>query len=102
MTKEPSPNRGNGRDVHGRFVKGNTGGPGNPLAKRAARIRSALMQAVTAKDIREITIQLVQKAKSGDLAAIKILLDRTIGPPVEVDLLERLDALEHIIQERRP
>jgi hypothetical protein len=37
---------------------------------------------------------LIEQAKSGDVAAAKLLLDRVLGPPVPLDLLERLAALE--------
>ncbi len=49
----------------------------------------------------EIVEKLVEKAKTGDLAAIKLLLDRTLGPAVEMDILARLEALEERLIERR-
>ena len=93
--ENPSPNGDNGgRDRSGRFTNGNKGGPGNPLAARSAKIRAALMKAVTVKDIVEIARKLVEKAKGGDLAASKILFDRVLGPPLEIDIAERMEALE--------
>ena len=87
-----------GRDHTGRFSPGNKLGRGNPLAGRAAKIRAALIRAVTVEDAKAIAVRLVQQAKTGDLAAIKILLDRTIGPPVALDLLARLEirSEEHV------
>jgi hypothetical protein len=69
------------RDGHGRFVKGNKGGPGNPFARQIARLRSVLCQTVTEEDMREITVKLVAKAKGGDLTATTVLLAYCIGRP---------------------
>lgn len=73
------------RDGKGRFVKGSGGGPGNPYARRVARLRRELYRAVTPEDLRTVVRALVEKARSGDVAAIKELLDRTIGKarPIE-------------------
>lgn len=89
-----------GRDHTGRFTPGNRLGKGNPLAGRAAKIRAALFKAVNAKDMTDIVDKLVEKAKTGDLAAIKLLLDRTLGPAVEIDILARLEALEERLAEK--
>jgi hypothetical protein len=83
-----------GRDASGRFTKGNPGGPGNPFAQRVAALRRTLLEAVTEEDMRAIVAQLVQQAKDGDLAAAREIILRTIGKPVESDLLERLERLE--------
>ena len=87
----PSPN---GRDGKGRFTAGNAGGPGNPHAKRIGQLRSALLTAVTAKDISAIVRELVARAKAGDVRAIREVFDRTLGRPLEADLIERLEQLE--------
>ena len=83
-----------GRAPNGRFVSGNRGGPGNPLAGKISKLRAALVAAVTEDDIHEITRTLIATAKGGDVRAVKKLLDRTIGCPIETDLIERLEALE--------
>jgi hypothetical protein len=80
MNEQPKENRDNGdRDARGRFAPGNGGGPGNPHAKATARLRAALMRAITPGDVEAAIAQLVVKAREGDLAAIKELLDRGIG-----------------------
>lgn len=71
----------NGRDRSGHFAQGNPGGPGNPFNCQVAALRKALLARVTAEDLEEIVAVLLIKAKSGDLAAIKILLAYTIGKP---------------------
>ena len=68
-----------GRDRSGRFAVGNKGGPGNPHARRTAKLRAVLLETITPEDVAAATRALVEQAKSGDLAAIKELLDRTIG-----------------------
>lgn len=94
--KAPSPN---GRDAKGRFASGNPGGPGNPYAKRVGELRSALIEAVTPKDIAAIARRLVAEAKAGNVPAIREVLDRTIGRPLEADLLARIDELERLLAE---
>lgn len=66
-------------DSHGKFKAGNPGGPGNPNMKKLASYRKALEQAVSAKDFKEVIKKLVELAKGGDVQAIKVLLDRTLG-----------------------
>lgn len=86
-----------GRDQHGRFTRGNPGGPGNPLAAHVARLRSALLKSVTEDDMRAVVQSLLEAAKAGDVAAAKELLLRCLGKPLESDLLERLERLEAAI-----
>jgi hypothetical protein len=70
------------RGKNGQFLPGHCGGPGNPHARKVHRLRSALLNTVTSTDIEEIVQKLISMAKQGDVAAIKELLDRTIGKPV--------------------
>ena len=78
---EPSTNVANGHDTNGRFVAGNTFGHGNPHAMQVAKLRSALLDVVTEDDVKAIIKTLIDKAKSGDLAAAKLLLDRCLVKP---------------------
>lgn len=73
---EPSPN---GRLNNGRFGIGNGGGPGNPFASQVGKLRSVLLETVTPNDMKAVVVKLVERAKGGDLAAMKLLLDRTCG-----------------------
>lgn len=75
----PSPNGHNRRSGNGRFAMGNAGGPGNPHAAQVGVLRRALLDAVTPNDVRDIATKLVTLAKGGDLAAMKLVLDRTVG-----------------------
>ena len=68
-----------GRDSQGRFIHGNAGGTGNPYAKQVAELRAAMMKAATPENMRKVADTLFEKAISGDVAAIKVLLDRLFG-----------------------
>jgi hypothetical protein len=73
---EPSPN---GRLNNGRFGIGNSGGPGNPFSLQVGKLRSTLLNAVTEDDLKTVVTKLVELAKGGNLAAMKLLLDRCCG-----------------------
>jgi hypothetical protein len=98
--KRPSTNGAIGeRDERGRFTLGNAGGPGNPFSAAVSRLRSALLSAVTERDIEEIIGKLIKQAKAGNIMACREVLDRCIGKPIEMDFLERLESLEKILLE---
>ena len=99
MIDQPSPTGGNGRGGNGRFAPGNKLAKGNPFARRVARLRSALLKAVSPADLREVVAALLRQAKAGDVPATRELLQRLLGPPESIDLLERLDALEGKIEQ---
>ncbi|MCH9023652.1 MAG: hypothetical protein IID32_12955, partial [Planctomycetes bacterium] len=91
-TKRPN---GDGRDSNtGRFAKGWKGGPGNPHARQVAEFRSAMLSAVTKEDLLAVIGSLVEKAKTGDVGATKLLLERLLGPIEALDVLARLDELD--------
>ena len=94
MNDAPSPTASNGRGTNGKFGLGNQYAKGNPFALRVARLRSALFKSVKPADLQEVVAALLAQAKAGDVASIKELLQRLLGPPESVDLMERLDALE--------
>ena len=96
---KPSRNGSDGRDERGRFAPGNVGGPGNPHAKQTGKLRSAMLKAVTEKDMRAVVMKLVELAKSGNVPAAKEVLDRCLGRPVEADLSERLEQVEELLKE---
>jgi hypothetical protein len=86
------------RTSDGRFAKNNKGGPGNPFNRQVAALRKALLNAVTPTVLEEIVAILIGKAKSGDLAAIKLLLSYTIGKPgaaVDPDTLDQQEWQMH-------
>lgn len=104
----------NGRNAAGRFLPGNPGGPGNPHAGKVGKLRTALVEAVTEQDIKDIVSELVKAAKSGDIPAAKLLFDRVIGKCSVLDepagkpedigrnrVLEMLAMAERVREERR-
>jgi len=88
------PNGANGRDANGRFAKGNPGGPGPAFPRRVAELRAAILDAVTPADVVDVIRALVKAAKGGDVAAAKVFLDRLLGTPLAVDVLDRIERLE--------
>src|SRR5688572_26011051 len=80
-----------GRDELGRFAAGNPGGPGNPFNRRLAELRSAVTEAVTREDMLDLFAMLKFKAKGGDLAATKIILQYTLGKPGAPIQPDRID-----------
>jgi hypothetical protein len=96
------PPANSGRDPRGRFTKGNIGGPGNPFARKAAALRTALFEAVTEEDIRFIAAQLVVEARLGDLPAIKLLFQYVLGKPAAAVDPDTLDLQELDLYQRAP
>ena len=102
MINTPSPTADNGdRGPNGQFLPGNRVAKGNPYAKRIGELRSALMAAITDADWQAVIRKLIDDAIAGDKAARAELLDRTLGRPLEADLIERIEALEARLQEQR-
>ena len=85
MIEAPSTNVVIGHDTTGRFAVGNTLGRGNPHAAQVARLRSAMLAAVSEDDMKATIGKLVEMAKGGDVAAIKLLFDRVLGKVVTVE-----------------
>jgi len=81
MQKDPSTNAPNGRDTSGRFAEGNRLGKGNPLAGQVHLRRQTFYSAVSEADLIAIVGAVVEKAKRGDIAAAKVILEWTIGRP---------------------
>lgn len=88
------------RDQNGRFRKGNSGGPGNPHAARIAQLRSKLLSAISDGDWDAVLRKLIEDAIAGDRAARHELFMRTLGKPIEADLIERIERLEKIFAQR--
>lgn len=98
LDDEPSPSVPNGRTSDGRFTAGNRLARGNPLARQVQALRTALLSAVTPDDLVVVTKRLVKEARTGNLVAMKILYDRLLGPSIAVDLLERLERIEEVLE----
>ena len=100
----PSKNGANGqRDAQGRFLPGNEEGHGNPYAKQIHSFRAAIVKAVTPADVRAVIRALLKAAKSGDVAAAKLLLERTAGAvtqEIKIDDGRELQVVERIVRVR--
>ncbi len=81
MEPTPSPTEPNGRCDDGRFGQGNRFSTGNPHSATVGKLRTALLDAITEDDIKAVILKLIDLAKSGNIAATKLLLDRCLGKP---------------------
>jgi hypothetical protein len=82
------------RDGRGRFAQGNKAGKGNPHHRRVAELRATMLERVTSDDITAVVDALLSKAKAGDTAAIKLLLDRIFGRIADHDAAAAEDRAE--------
>lgn len=101
MENVPSPTDANGRGTSGRFLPGNRIAKGNPVARQAQQLRCALMDAVKPDDLTRIVTRLIVLAQGGDVQAAKLILDRVLGPPVPIDVEERISQLEETARSRQ-
>src|SRR6476661_6548062 len=69
---QPETPRDPERDPAGKFRHGNRGGPGNPFARRVAKLRQAMMDECAESDLRAVTRAMLELAKKGDVAAAKL------------------------------
>jgi hypothetical protein len=83
-----------GHDSRGRFTRNNKGGPGNPYARQTAALRQAMLDAMTCEDIHAMVRQLIQKAREGDVSAIRLALAYGIGKPDKTVDPDSLDSQE--------
>ena len=74
MIEAPS----SGRDQRGRFAAGNPGGKGGSR-RRVLEFRQAAEEAIAPEHVAALLRKTLRMALEGNLSAIKVLLDRTIG-----------------------
>lgn len=75
-----------GRDMLGRFAKGNTvntgiGRGGAPRQELVHRFRELLYDMTAAEEIAEIWLAVMKKAKKGNLTAARLIFQYTLGDP---------------------
>ena len=85
MSDDTISNGENGRDANGRFAKGYAGGPGNPNLRRLGELQEALRRAVSPQDLTAVCKKLVELALDGDVQAMKLLFERTMGKVAVAD-----------------
>ncbi|MFO0864253.1 MAG: hypothetical protein U0744_06290 [Gemmataceae bacterium] len=91
---EPKVNEDSQRTPGGTFRNGNRGGPGNPYARRVAKLRQAVMEECTEDDLREVTRSMINLAKRGDKAAAKLVFQYALGKPDKQVDPDRIDEHE--------
>lgn len=91
------------RDARGHFLPGNTFGfkKGNKLAarispasRRARSNRLALLSEITPGKVRLVANSLFRRALNGDTKAAELIFRYGIGPAMNLDIVERLRAME--------
>lgn len=70
------------RDAQGRFARGNAGGPGG-ARRRAFLFRDAAEEAVSTEHVRAMMRRATRMALEGNLAAMRLVLDRVGGRPAD-------------------
>jgi hypothetical protein len=100
MARDHEQNGGGDHDSRGRFAAGNKAGKGNPHHRRVAELRAKMLERVTPDDLSAVVEALVNKAKAGDMAAIKPLRDRVFGRIADHDAAAAEDRAESDAQRR--
>jgi hypothetical protein len=110
-TTEPWVGTAIGRESNGAFAKGNKLATGNPQAKRAGELRKVLRDATTEDDVKNVWKALMVAAVCGDVVAIRLFLEHTVGKPVtpvevtgagEAPIQTDITAIVAIIQQEEP
>ena len=96
----PSPpdSDGGDRGPDGRFLPGNRLSAGNPLAARANEFRVALYATCSPDDLADVVRGLIEDAKSRKPWAVKLLLERLLGPAIALDVATRIEKLEILLE----
>ena len=90
-----------GRDSGGKFTKGNKAAKGNPYTRKAAQFRKAMYNSVSEQEFRQIVDRMKQDALNGSAKDRELFLTRLLGTPgTGIDILERMERLEAILQEQ--
>lgn len=74
-----APDASDQHDARGRFVKGNKGGPGNPLAGKVNQVRKAFLEYFEGEGMQALCHLMFSKAMSGDPRYLRIILQFIIG-----------------------
>jgi hypothetical protein len=88
---EAAAARKQARNAKGQFVRGNPGGPGNPFGRKVAALRARLLNRATDDDWDTIADALIEKARAGDTAAIKLYYQYILGKPAQAADPDRVD-----------
>ena len=86
------PDASNDRDAKGRFLRGNKGGPGNPLAGQVNKVRKAFLEFFAGRAMQVLCDFMFRKALSGDPRFVRLILQYTIGKLPTDDVFADEDA----------
>jgi hypothetical protein len=101
-TPSPDTPPPSGRDAHGRFTKGNSGGPGNPFARQSAAIQRVFRSVVSEEKALALALKLMDMALEGNLVAAKLLLSYGVGRPQQAANPDTLDIQEWALWRQAP
>jgi hypothetical protein len=92
------------RDEGGRFKTGTKGGPGNPRAKYARQMSDRILEAgfktCDPNRLLKAWDAVMAKAETGDIPAMKLILEYVDGPAGMRFTTERIERLEELLAER--
>lgn len=100
LDEAPSPTAVDGRRPDGRFAAGNRLSQGNVIARKAARCRAKLFDAVAMTDFEAVVRRVVREARAGQHWACKLLFAYLLGDPTAPDLTARLDEIRETLSSR--
>jgi hypothetical protein len=89
------------RESNGHFKRGQSGNPGgSPSPTHGRRYRKILDQELTDDKLTKIIRSLISRAEKGEPWAVKELLNRLYGKPVQAHLIEGNMQHEHVAVKR--
>jgi type VI protein secretion system component VasF len=88
----------------GKFIPGNKAAAGRakPHAAQVANLRAALFDELTEDRLREVVRALIDAATEGDVSAARLVLQYSLGNPVEFDVLQRIEDIEEALDHAKP
>ena len=91
-----------GRTANGRFANGNRAGAGHGPRRATKQFRAALYGTTEPEHVAAITRQLLSEALTKKEWAIRLALQYLVGPPISIELEQRIDALERKTNGTKP
>ena len=101
---EPTPTPASGRDASGRFTANNSGGPGNPFARRVAALRSTVLDIVSAAELADVLRALLARAKqiAKKIGPVEVDMgDTACKVPVALAYIEKIEGLGRVGKKRK-
>lgn len=80
--------KGDSRGADGRWLPGHACGPGRPSVQRAIELRQLAQGCVSDERLKAIMDKLILMALAGDVQAAVAVLDRVMGKPIDMSVIE--------------